>query len=204
MSLKICTSEFLMSDGNGIGVRRSWLPRVVMEQYLQATKDGEIQISPDPVTTIQGSMTWYNNTGDPQDIWMLVHRAPRNIIAQSPTTIIITDGWSFQIGDLPQADYPSINQDTFGGRMQIDRPSVAPDNLLYGRYFLNGDDTTSYVHVGIVPAEKMFQFRYLAGVQTPGAWIVPTQFTPRWEAYAYWARLVALATPAVDTPVVTL
>lgn len=199
MSLKLQTAEFMISDTKGIGVRESWLPRVVAEQFLQSKKDGEIKLSPDPVTTIQGDMAWYNNTGDPQDITVLVHRSPRNIIAQNPSTVIITDGWTHQVGPQPNADYPSDNQDTFGGRMQIDRPSVAQEDVQYGRYFLFGDGSQVYVPVGVVQPGHSFQFRYLSGIQTPGIWIDPTgDFTPRWEAFAYWTRLVALGSPATD------
>lgn len=199
MSLRIQTAEFMLSDSNGLGVRRSWLPRVVDEQFLQSTKDGAIKLSPDPVTTIQGNMTWYNNTKDPQHIIMHVIRAPRNIIAQNPSTVVITDAWTHQIGPQPIADYPSVTQDTFGGRLQIDRPSVAPADTQYGRYFLYGDGSQVYVPIGVVQPEMSFQFRYIAGIQTPGVWIDPTgDFTPRWEAFAYWTRLVALASPALD------
>lgn len=199
MALKIQTAEFMLSDSNGLGVRRNWLPRVVDEQFLQSTKDGEIKLSPDPVTTISGNMTWYNNTGDAQAIIVQVVRAPRNVIAQNPSTVIITDAWTHQIGPQPNADYPSVMQDTFGGRLQIDRPSADPADVQYGRYFLFGDGSQVYVPIGVVPPNQSFQFRYLAGIQTPGVWIDPTgSFTPRWEAWAYWTRLIALASPALD------
>ena len=194
--LRIQTAEYMISDTHGLGVARSWLPRVVDEQFLESTKDGEIKLSPDPVTTITGSLTWYNNTGDPQDILVQVLRAPRNIIAQNPSTVIITDAWTHQKGPRPQADYPSVVQDTFGGRLQIDRPSAAADDVQYGRYFLFGDGSQAYVPIGTVLPEESFHFRYIAAIQTPGVWIDPTgDFTPRWEAYAYWTRLIALASP---------
>lgn len=197
MSLKVCTAESMISDVKGINVARSWLPRPVMEQFLQATKDGEVKLSPDPVITINGDMSWFNNTGLAQSITVLVHRAPRNILAQSPSTVTITDAWTHQVGSQPTADFPSVSQDTFGGRFQIDRPSADPANLRYGRFFLYGDDSQVYVPVGVVPPRKMFQFRYIAGIQTPGTWISPAgSFAARWEAFAYWTRLVALASPA--------
>lgn len=196
MSLKVCTAEYMISDSNGLAPRRTWLPRVVAEQFLESTKDGEIKLSPDPVTMIDGDLTWYNNSNDRQRIWVMVHRAPRSIIAQNPATVVIHDAWSHQIGDSPSADFPSVIQDTFGGRLQIDRAEVTKEELQFGRFFLDGDDSQVYVDVGVVPGHQSFHFRYLAAVQTPNIWTIPTEFEPRWEAYARWTRLVALAAPA--------
>lgn len=199
MSLKVLTAEYMLSNVNGLGVAKNWLPRVVQEAFLQSTKDGDIKISPDPVTMITGDLAWYNNTADPQEITVLVHRAPRAIIAQNPTTIVIHDAWTSLISPIGQsADYPSVYADTFGGRLQIDRPDVDPDNLQYGRYFLNGDDSQAYVYIGVVPPSWSFNFNYLAAVQTPGIWIQPgasANFDGRWEADANWTRLLALANP---------
>jgi hypothetical protein len=195
-NLKICSFEYMLSTVNGLGVAQNYLPRVVKEAFLQSTKDGPIQISPDPVTMISGDLSWYNNTGDAQYVCMIVHRAPRSIVAQSPNTVIITDAWTSLISPVgTSADYPSVDQDTMGGRLQIDRPSVNPDDALYGRYFLDVDDSQAYAPVGIVPPTYSFNFRYLAAVQTPNIWVEPTQFTGRWEAKANWTRLTALASP---------
>lgn len=197
MSLKICTAEHMISNVGGLGVATSWLPRVVQEQFLESTKDGPIKLSPDPVTMIDGDLTWYNNTGVDQRVWVLVHRAPRSIVAQSPATVVIHDAVSFRVGEVPIADFPSVIADTFGGRIQIDRASAAAADLQYGRYFLDGDDSQVYVDIGVVPDRRSFHFRYLAAVQTPNVWVTPTEFSPRWEANARWARLVALAAPAL-------
>lgn len=197
MSLKICTAEFMISTSDGTGVAMTWLPRVVKEQFLTSTMDGPIKLSPDPVTMISGDLTWYNNSGDPQRIWVVMHRSARTITAQSPATVIITDAYSFRIGVDPQADFPSVVADTFGGRLQIDRASAAAADLQYARYILEGDDSQRYVPVGVVPPNQAFHFRYLCGVQTPNVWTEPTAFTPKWEANARWTRLTALASPAV-------
>ena len=194
-SLKLCTAEYMISDVRGIGVRNTWLPQVVAEQFLESTREGEIKLSPDPVTMIDGDLTWFNNSPDPVRVAVLVHRAPRSIVAQNPATVVIHDAWAFQVGKSPSADYPSVIQDTFGGRLQIDRASVAKDLLQFGRFFLDGDDSQTYVDLGTVPAKQSFHFRYLAAVQTPGVWTVPSEFEPRWEAYARWTRLVAIGSP---------
>lgn len=196
MSVKVCTAEYMISDANGTGMRRTWLPRIVDEQFLKSTKDGEIKMSPDPVTMIEGDVAWFNNSPDPQRVAVMVHRAPRMIVAQSPATVVIHDAWSHQIGVSPEADFPSVIADTFGGRIQIDRPSVAANDILFGRYFLIGDDSVRWVDVGTVPPRKSFHFRYIASVQTPGTWTIPgtdSDVTPRWEAHARWTRLTAMA-----------
>lgn len=196
-SLKICTAEYMISDTRGLGISSTWLPRKVTEQFLESTKDGDIKLSPDPVTMIEGDLSYINTSGDDQHLWVTIHRAPRSVVAQSPATVIITDAWTFAVGMNPVADFPTVIADTTGGRLQLDRASVAPADLLYGRYFLDGDDSQVYVDCGIVPAGQALHFRYISAVQTPNAWTEPTQFTPRWEADARWARLIALAQPAV-------
>ncbi|MBV9869131.1 MAG: hypothetical protein JO214_00670 [Frankiaceae bacterium] len=198
MSLKICTAEYMISDSNGVGLSRNWLPRVVAEQFLESKKDGELKLSPDPVTMIDGDLTWFNNSKDRVRVWVLVHIAPRSIIAQSPATVVIHDAWSHRVGKSPSADFPSVIQNTFGGRLQLDRASAAADDLLFGRFFLDGDDQQTWVDLGVVPPMQSFHFRYLAAVQTPGTWIIPgkdSDITPRWEAYARWTRLVAVGGP---------
>lgn len=199
-NLKICSFEYMLSTVNGLGVAQDWLPRILKQAFLQSTKDGDVSISPDPVTTIQGDLSWYNNTDDSQYICMMVHRAPRSIVAQSPTTVILTDAWTSLISPVgTAADYPSVDADTMGGRLQIDRPSANPDDLLYGRYFLNMDDSQAYVPVGVVPPEWSFNFQYIAALQTPGIWLEPTQFTGEWMATANWTRLIALGSPVGST-----
>ena len=38
MSAKICTAEYMLSDTLGVGMRRSWYPRVVAERFLYKQK----------------------------------------------------------------------------------------------------------------------------------------------------------------------
>jgi len=201
-SLKLCTAEHMISNTDGLGMSHTWFPRVIAEQFLESTKDGEIKLSPDPVTMIDGDLTWFNNTPDRQQVWVMVHTAPRSIIAQNPATVVIHDAWTHQIGKTPNADFPSVIANTFGGRLQIDRSSAAPDVVKFGRYFLDGDDSQTWVDLGVVPPQQSFHFRYLAAVQTPNVWIIPTSDDagqPRWEAYARWTRLVAFGSPVGQT-----
>lgn len=195
MSVKVCTGNFLLSTVDGLGFRRNWFPRVLTEAFLESTKDGEIKRAPDPVTMIDGDLTWFNNTDGDQYVVVQIRRAPRSIVAQNPSTVVITDAWTFAVGKSAAADYPSVNQDAFGGRLQIDRPSAAAADLLYARLFMDCDSANSYTHVGVVPAGQQLHFRYLCAVQTPGIWTVPTEFEPRWEAQARWTRLIAIGSP---------
>lgn len=195
MSIKICTSEYMISTVDGTDMRRNWFPRVIAESFLESTKDGEIQRSPDPVTTIDGDLTWFNNSPDPQVVTVQLIRAPRTIVAQNPTTVVIHDAWSFAKGVSPTADYPTVIQDSFGGRVQLDRQEVAPEDLRFGRFFADCDSSMAWVPLGEIPAQHSFHFRYIAAFQTPGAWTSPSEFEPRWEAYARWARLLAFANP---------
>lgn len=197
--IKPCTSEYMTADTSGIRMRKSWYPRIVAESYLGETKDGDIEEAPDAVTMIEGDLPWFNNTNDDQVVAVMVHRAPRSIVTTDPCTVVLHDAWSFQVGINPSAEYPSIAQDAFGGRLQCNKASTAADSLAYGRFFLDSDDSQTWVPVGIVPVGQALHFRYLCGVQTPGLWIEPTNTSdgpqPRYEAYARWARLQAWALP---------
>ncbi|CAA0078291.1 Uncharacterised protein [Mycolicibacterium vanbaalenii] len=195
MSIKLCVSENMLSTTAGMDMRRNWFPRIVAEAFLESTKDGEISRAPDPVPMITGDLTYYNNSGAPQNLLVQVLRAPRSVVAQSPATVVIHDAWSFAVGASPSADYPSVIQDTFGGRAQVDRPEVEADKLRYGRLFLDGDASQAFVPIGVLEPKESMHFRYLAAVQTPGTWTTPSEFEPRWEAYARWSRLLALASP---------
>lgn len=195
MSVRVCTSEYMMSTHDGVGMRRNWFPRIVAERFLTASKDGEIKRSPDPVTTIDGDLTWFNNSPDDQEVFVQVTRSPRSVVAQNPNTVVIHDAWSHAVGVDPTADYPSVAQDTAGGKLQIDRPEVASADIKYGRFFYDTDGSQAWVPVGVVPSMQLLHFRYLAAVQTPGVWTTPSEFEPRWEAHARWCRLLAFATP---------
>ena len=195
MAVKLCVSSSMLSTVAGLGMRRNWYPRVVAEAFLESTKDGEINRAPDPVTMIDGDLTWYNASEAAQNVFVQVQRAPRSIVTQSPGTVVIHDAWSWAVSESPSADYPSVTQDAFGGRAQVDRPEVAADKLKYGRLFFDSDASQTWVPLGVVEAKESLHFRYLAAVQTPGTWTTPSEFEPRWEAYARWARLMAWASP---------
>ena len=198
MTVKPCCSEFMISTVAGLGMSRSWFPRIVAEAFLESTKDGEIKRSPDPVTMIDGDLSWTNNSSDPQMMFVQILRAPRSVVIQSPTTVVIHDAWSFMVGRSPTADFPSVIQDTFGGKMQYDRPSAAAADLKYCRQFYDGEGSQAWVTVGQIDPQESMHFRYLAAVQTPGVWTTPSEFEPRWEANARWARLLAFAMPVGD------
>ena len=193
--IRPCTAEYMLAVPGAMGMRRNWFPRIVAERFLTSSKDGEIKRSPDPVTMIEGDLTWFNNSPDHQDVFVQVLRAPRSFVAQSPGTVTIHDAWSHAVGVDPTADYPSVMQDTSGGRMQVDRPETVAEDLKYGRFFFDTDTSQVWVPIGVVPSMQLLHFRYIAAVQTPGVWTTPTEYEPSWEAHARWARLLAFATP---------
>jgi len=197
VSLKVCVGPYLSSTVQGLDLARHWFPRIVKEAFLVSSKDGEIARSPDPVTLIDGDLSWFNATDDPQHVIVQLLRAPRSVVVQNPATVVIHDAVSWAVGQIPVADFPSVMQDAFGGRAQVDRPEVASDKLQFGRLFLEGESTQADFTVGVVPAGESLHFRYVCSVQTPGTWTTPSEFEPRWEASAYWVRLKAYATPAV-------
>jgi hypothetical protein len=199
MSLKICCSEAMISDTNGVGMRLSFFPRVVAEAFLTSTKDGTIERAPDPVTMIDGSLSWFNNSNDDQMVMVNVHKASRSIVTTNPVTVVIHDAWSFDVGVDPQADLPSAVQDAGGGRVQIDRQDIAAADVQYGKFFLDLDDYNEIVPIGLVKNGNSLSFRYQAQVQTPGTWTLASGFQPDYEATANWTRLQAIAWPVGST-----
>jgi hypothetical protein len=162
---------------------------------LVAIKDGEIERSPDPVTTIEGDLAFFNDSPAPVFMWVIVHRAARTIVSTNPVTVLLPDAWSYAVGEDPAAEYPSVNTDAFGGKLQTDRASVSGEDLKFGRYFIDTDESQAKVEIGVVPAQHGLHFRYLCAVHTPGLWTTPTEEPPRYEAHARWAKLTAFAEP---------
>jgi hypothetical protein len=200
VTIKVCTSEYMLSTTEGIGMRRTWFPRIVKEVMLESTRDGEISRAPDPVVMIDGSLAWHNSYPDRQSVVVQIVRAPRSIVAQSPSTVVIHDAWSFAKGRRHVvADYPSVTQDAFGGRAQMDRSSVEPKKLKAARLFVDGESSQVWQPIGVLEPGEEMHFRYVASVQTPGVWTRPTEFEPRWEAQALWTRLLLFAGPVGDT-----
>lgn len=195
MAVKVCVDASMISTVSGMGMRRNWLPRPVAEVFLESVKDGEAARAPDPVTMIEGDLSYFNNSGDAQHLRVEVWRAPRSMVTQSPGTVVMHDAWSWSVGASPAADYPSVVQDSFGGRAQVDRPEVEADKLAYGRLFLDCDSSQTSVPIGVLAPRESLHFRYLCAIQTPGTWTTPSEFEPRWEAKAQWARLLAYAAP---------
>lgn len=50
---------------------------------------------------IDGDLSWFNNSRDPQIIAVQVNRAPRTIVSQNPGTVVIHDAWSVAKGVSP-------------------------------------------------------------------------------------------------------
>ncbi|QDF17562.1 hypothetical protein SEA_YAGO84_30 [Gordonia phage Yago84] len=205
MSLKICTAEYMLSDTNGVGMRRGWFPRIVAEAFLGSERDGEIKRAPDPVPMIEGDLTWFNNSPDPQVLAVQVLRAPRTVVTTNPNTVILQDAWTYAVGVSPVADPPTVMQDSTGGRLQLDRAYTPGADLKFGRLFLDTDDSQTLVHIGVVPSVQSMHFRYLCSVQTPGTWTTQGDSgaagaatgggAGRHEAQARWTRLLAIASP---------
>lgn len=196
MGLALCTAEHMISDRNGIGMRSTWFPRIVDEAMLKAEKDGDISYAPDPVTTIEGSLYWFNNSPDDQVVSVLVKRAPRSIITTNPCTVTLQDAWTHQVSDNPAADDPAIGTDGFGGKLLKNTASTEADKLEYGRLLMDTDVSQCWVPLGVVPPREAFHFRYLCAIFTPGLWIEAEKPTPKYSVTARFTRLIAFASPA--------
>lgn len=197
MSLKICTGPYMISTSAGTGMAKSWFPGIVDEAFLEASKDGEVQRAPDPVNSVEGNLFWRNGGSDPVTVSVIVRRANRMILTTDPNTVLIQDAWSRAVGTAPQAETPSITADASGGKMQTNRAATAGKDLAYGRFVLEMDESETIVPIGVIAPGLALHFRYVAAVHTPGLWIQNDEpdADPRFEANAYWTRLLLWATP---------
>lgn len=197
MSLKVCTGAHMLSTVQGTGLAKSWFPGIVDEALLESTKDGPIERAPDPVTMIEGDLYWINGGTDPITATVLVQRAPRTVLTTDPNTVLISDAWSWVINASPQAETPSSTSDHAGGKMQTNRASVSGSDLAYGRFVLEMDASEAVQPVGVIEPGDALHFRYVAAAHTPGLWIQNDEpdADPRFEAFAYYTRLLLHATP---------
>lgn len=197
MSIKICTSNHFLSTVAGTGPRKAYLPGYSKGSMFTSDKDGEIKRAPDPVTMIDDSLYFYNNGSVDIQMYVTVMRSNRSIISTNPVTVIIHDAWSWAVGESPNAEFPSVSRDSFGGKLQIDKAKVGGKDLRYGRVFLDCDDSRVKVDVGVVKAGEALDFRYSASVQTPGLWTSPTEHEARYEAKSQWVKLTASHEPVL-------
>jgi hypothetical protein len=194
MSMKICTLEYLISDSNGLGFAKSWLPRMVSERFAPSTKDGLVDRAPDPIPFIDTDISWTNSAAEPQHLAMAVHRASRTIITSNPNTIVLDDAYSWDVGPSPLAPRPSGTFNGFGGRVKTTR-STDTTPPQFSRLFQDQADWIHYEEIGRIDPGDTVHFRYMCLFSTPGEWRAATQ--PRHEAYARWVRLRLWAAPMV-------
>lgn len=197
MALRLCAGENLSSTSDGVGLSPTWFPRIVAQSYVTATKDGTIKRAPDPVPTISGDVVWTNTASVAQNVTVTIRRAPRTVATTSPNTVVIHDAWSWAKGLDATADYPSVSQETLGGGFQTDRPETDPKDIQRGYTYFDFDASQTIIHLGDVGPDHNIHVRYIAAIQTPGTWTVPSEFEPRWEANARYAWLTVIARPAI-------
>lgn len=194
MSLRICTSEWMISDLNGVDFAEAWLPRVAAVRFATSSKDGQIQNSPDPVPLIDTDLIWTNSTGAWQNCHLGIHRAPRSVITSNPNTVVLDDAWSFDIGVSPQAALPSAVGSGIGARIKT-TPSQL-NQTIYSRLFNDWDDWISMHQLGAVADGETVHVRYQCLLTTPGEWRGGT--SPLYQALARWVRLRLFCAPLLE------
>lgn len=191
MSIPICSSEWMLSGPRGTGFADGWLPRIVGERFVTSTRDGEVQRAPDPVPFIEAELTWANNTGTDQQVWLGTHRAPRVVIAANPNTYALDDALSWDVAVSPNAPAPFAAENGVGARCQT--TPFSSNQVGYTRLFRGWDDSVRTDEIGTVPAGETVHVRYAALYTTPGSWRAPNQALQ--VVRAYWVRLRLFAAP---------
>lgn len=184
MSLKICASEFMISDSVGTGFTQAWLPFVAAERMAVSGKDGNVDRAPDQVPFIDSEILWTNSYDDPVHAMVSIQKAPRSIVTSSPNTLVLDDAVTWDIGLSPSAPTPFGTNNGVGIRMQT-RQSFNP--LIYTRFFRDFPDSVNYVEPGAVDPGQTLHFRYRCLYSTPGGWRTPVQ--PLMIAQARFTRL---------------
>jgi hypothetical protein len=194
MSLKLCTSEFLISDAKGFGFSRSWLPSMVAERFATSSRDGVVDRAPDQLAFIDTELVWTNPFADPVHLTVSLQRASRSFIASNPNTLVFDDAISWDIGASPSAPLPAVVRSGVGTRIKL-QPFYF-STIYYGRIFSDYDDSTAYTELGRLEPTESVAVRYRCLFSTPGEWRLPVQ--PRHEAFARYARLRLWTTPYTD------
>lgn len=192
MSLVICTSsEWMVSGVNGTDFGDGWMPRIVMERFAASTKDGQVDRAPDPVPFIDTEMSWTNDTGVKQKLFLGTHRAPRTIVAANPNMYVLDDAISWDIAVSPNAPQPYATKNGIGAMGQ--NTPFALNQVYYGRLFRGWDDGVRFDNLGTITDGQTIHVRYSALFSTPGSWRAPSQALQ--VVRAYWARLQLWASP---------
>ncbi|MCM6774968.1 hypothetical protein NDR87_26345 [Nocardia sp. CDC159] len=194
MSLRICTSEWMISNLRGTDLAEAWLPRVAASRYATSARDGQINNAPDAVPLIDTDLIWTNTTGAWQNCHLGVHRAPRSIVTSNPNTVVLDDAVSWDIGTSPRAALPSAVGAGIGARVKT-TPSQL-NQTIYSRLFNDWDDWTSLENIGAVAAGETVHVRYQCLLTTPGEWRGGT--SPLHQAHARWVRLRLLCAPLLE------
>lgn len=194
MSLRICTSEHMISTATGTGLSLAWLPHVAAERVAQSARDGAVSHAPDPVPLIDTDLTWTNNTGGLVNLHLQLRRASRTIITSNPNTVVLDDALSWDIGTNPNAPLPSVTANGIGSRLK--KSPKAFGSTVYARVFADFDDWTTFEHLGAAGPDETVHIRYQCVLTTPGEWRLGDR--PLHEAHARWARLSLFVAPLLE------
>lgn len=190
MSLKICTSEFMVSDSALTSLSDAWLPTVAAERYATSGKDGDVDRAPDQVPFIDTEILWPNETGDPVHASVSILRAPRSLVTSAPNTLVLDDAWTWDIGVSPSAPTPYGTNSGVGIRYKT---RLSYETLLYTRYFRDFSAYVSWQDLGEVDPGETLHFRYRCLFSTPAEW--RTAVNPLHQAQARWARIRLWTSP---------
>jgi hypothetical protein len=191
MSLVICSSEWLISAVTGTDLADAWMPRIVAEKFTASTKDGTVDRSPDPVPFIDTEMSWANDTGSTQKLFLATQRAPRTIVAANPNIYALDDAVSWDIAVSPNAPAPYAVNSGIG--CQGKNTPFVLNQVYYGRLFRGWDDSQTWDTLGDIADGETAHIRYNALFTTPGQWRAPSQALQ--VVRAYWVHMRLWASP---------
>ncbi|MGI5216248.1 DUF7172 family protein [Nocardia sp. CA-290969] len=196
MSLKICTTEYMLSTQRGTDLAQAWLPYIPAERFATSSADGQVGQAPDPVPVIDTDLIWTNTSGAWQSLHLITHRAPRSIVSGNANTVVLSDAVSWDIGLSPNAPVPPVTTDGIAGRLKTTPTLLGSRFHWYARLFNDWDDWQTIDALGAIAAGETVQVRYQCVVTTPGEW--RTGGNAMQEVNARWVRLQLLAAPLLE------
>lgn len=196
MSVRVCVDEHFTSTSLATTLSAGSLPRLVVQQRQESAHDGDIQQLSDPVTMIDTTLRWRNDTSVPQRVMAEVYMASRSFVVSNPNGIEVSDQYGVSVGDTTSrpALQNSLGDALFRSRVNDFRaPSMTYQSTFDDR---PGGSVWLCMDRPIGPGREV-AVRYVCTVATPGSWRQPKE--QNMSVKVNYARLALFAALAVGS-----
>lgn len=224
MTVPIPTTRQFTTAGGVLGLDRSAIPRVVVENTKESTADGpfgqqapsSIYPSDEPIeqslkTMIDQRVHWKNDYGSAVTVQVQIQRARRTMYTSAPNYAFIRERYTTRVGVdspfpvlAPEPDPTTIWNTEWGGGIDVgvkrasDGGGWVPN---YGQFRLSTPESGLHLPLMRLAPNQAIDVRYRASLITPYLWWenVPEQ-DKAFEMYAFsnTIRMVAYPEPVAQ------